>query len=135
MNSFNHYAYGAIGDWLYRFVAGIDLDVPGYRHIVVQPHPGGQINYAKAALDTAYGHVVSDWRIKDGQFTLNVEVPPNTHATVRLPGATLSQVRESSRPVAPGPGISGVSEAGKDVAIEIGSGKYEFTYPWSTDGQ
>lgn len=88
MNSFNHYAYGAIGDWLYRVVAGIDTDPgrPGYKHILLQPHPGHGLTRAMASLDSMYGRIVSNWRIEDGKFEWDVVIPPNTSATATLPG-------------------------------------------------
>ena len=88
MNSFNHYAYGAIGDWLYRVVAGIDVDpqAPGYKHILLHPQPGGPLTYARARLESMYGLVVSDWRIEKGRFRWDIVVPPNTTASVTLPG-------------------------------------------------
>jgi alpha-L-rhamnosidase len=132
MNSFNHYAYGAIGEWLYKAVAGIELDPqqPGYKHILLQPHPGGGLENAKAALETPYGRTVSDWSIRSGKFSLAVEVPPNSTATVRLPGASQNDVREGGRPLAVGSGVTRISAEGGAVLLEIGSGKYVFEYPW-----
>jgi alpha-L-rhamnosidase len=132
MNSFNHYAYGAIGEWLYKAVAGIEIDPqhPGYRHILIQPHPGGGLDHAMAAIDTIYGPASSDWKISGGQFTLAVEVPPNGTATVRLPRAPRDQVRESGQPVAAGNGIRDIAEEEGAVKVQVGSGKYVFEYPW-----
>jgi alpha-L-rhamnosidase len=132
MNSFNHYAYGAIGEWLYKAVAGIEIDPqqPAYRHILIQPHPGGGLDHAMAAIDAVYGPVSSDWKIYNGRFTLAVEVPPNSKATVLLPGARRDQVRESGRPIATGNGIADISDAEAAVAVQIGSGRYVFEYPW-----
>jgi alpha-L-rhamnosidase len=89
MNSFNHYAFGAIGEWLYTTVAGIDLDParPGYQHIVIRPQPGGGLTRARGALETMYGRIESSWRIDGPRFTLDVTIPPNTTATVQLPNA------------------------------------------------
>ena len=63
MNSFNHYAYGAIGDWLYQVVAGIEIDpnVPGYKRVLIQPQPGGGLTYASASFDSLYGRIESKW--------------------------------------------------------------------------
>ncbi|HEX9186556.1 MAG TPA: family 78 glycoside hydrolase catalytic domain, partial [Vicinamibacteria bacterium] len=68
MNSFNHYAYGAIGEWMYRVVAGLDLDPrePGYRHVLVQPQPGGGLTAAEARLETPYGEAASGWALAEG---------------------------------------------------------------------
>ncbi|SFW78439.1 glycoside hydrolase family 78 protein [Chitinophaga sancti] len=87
MNSFNHYSYGAIGEWMYRVVAGIDMDpsVPGYKKIRIKPQPGGNLSYAKASLETGYGKVGVDWKINDGKFTMDVEIPANTTAEIFVP--------------------------------------------------
>lgn len=124
MNSFNHYAYGAIGEWMYRVMAGIEIDPaePGYKHILIQPQPGGGFTNVKASHQTMYGKVSSAWEIKDGKFALAVEIPANTKATVRLPKAQLANVTES------GQIISGAKQAGDAVVVEIGSGQYQFAY-------
>jgi len=90
MNSFNHYAYGAVGDWMYRTIGGITLDpkAPGYKHIVFQPQPGGGLTHSKQKVESAYGPVSMEWTIAEGTWTLNFEVPPNTTATLVLPSGT-----------------------------------------------
>jgi alpha-L-rhamnosidase len=79
MNSFNHYSYGAIGDWMYRAVAGIDTytDEPGYKHIRIMPHVGGNLTYANADLKTYYGTVSSHWKIDN---ELQLDVNPETQS-------------------------------------------------------
>jgi alpha-L-rhamnosidase len=88
MNSFNHYAYGAVGNWLYTVVAGIRLDpeYPGYKHFFLHPQPGGGLTHARAELDSLYGKILSDWRIENDEFIWKIVIPPNTNATVTLPG-------------------------------------------------
>jgi alpha-L-rhamnosidase len=131
MNSFNHYAYGAIGEWLYRVSVGIEIDErqPGYKHIVIQPHPGGGLTYAKASVHSMYGIVASGWEIKDGKMTLHVEIPANTTAVVRLPRASLNAVTESGQPLQSAPGVSHVRQDDDAVMADIGSGTYSFQYP------
>jgi alpha-L-rhamnosidase len=131
MNSFNHYAYGAIGDWMYRVMAGIDTDeaAPGYKHILIQPRPGGGFTQVKASHETPYGKVASAWTLEDGAFDLRVEVPANTRATVRLPKAQIADVTEGGQPLAGGNGISGPRQDGDTVVVEVGSGAYRFAYP------
>jgi len=94
MNSFNHYAYGAIGEWMYRVVAGIRLDEakPGYKHVLIQPRPGGGLTYARASIESMYGRVAAGWEIVDGKLRVKVEIPPNTTATVRMPGGKAEEV-------------------------------------------
>jgi len=131
MNSFNHYAYGAIGDWMYGVMAGLEIDPaePGYRHILIQPHPGGGFTRVSASHETMYGRVSSAWSIGEGAFTLDVEVPANTRATVRVPHATVAGVSEGGRPVAAGNGVTAVRQDGDTVVVEIGSGRYRFASP------
>ena len=87
MNSFNHYAYGAIGDWLYAVVAGIDLapEVSGYKSSLLQARPGGGLTHAKASLESPYGRIESSWKIEHEVFTWEVTVPANTNSLVTLP--------------------------------------------------
>ena len=88
MNSFNHYGYGAIGEWLYNTVAGIELDPdrPGYKHIIFRPRPGGGLSFARAELLSRYGKIACEWKLDGGKLAVTVTVPPNTSATVFLPG-------------------------------------------------
>lgn len=128
MNSFNHYAYGAIGDWMYRVIAGIDTeeDAPGYRHIIIRPTPGGSLTQANASLKTYYGQITSNWQTQNGQLVLDVEVPANTTATVYLPVKENSTVQEGGQPISTQKDIKVIAgEKGKTV-IQIGSGKYHF---------
>ncbi|PST83705.1 alpha-L-rhamnosidase [Pedobacter yulinensis] len=89
MNSFNHYAYGAIGDWMYKNIAGIRLleASPGYKTFEISPRPGGKLTNAAAELETVYGPIKSSWTIVDGKFRLDVSIPVNTTASIRLPGS------------------------------------------------
>jgi alpha-L-rhamnosidase len=130
MNSFNHYAYGAIGEWMYRVVAGLELDPqePGYKHVLVQPQPGGGLTSAEARLQTLYGEVASGWSVADGKATVSATVPPNTHGTVRLPAAALAGVTESGIAIASAPGVKSARQEGDTAVVEVGSGSYRFTY-------
>jgi alpha-L-rhamnosidase len=128
MNSFNHYAYGAIGDWMYRVVAGIEIDeaAPGYKHILIQPRPGGGLTFAQASVESMYGLVASGWKIADGKMTVKIRVPANTTATVRLPNAKLEEVSEGGKPLAGRADISRAQQTGDAVVMEVGSGEYVF---------
>jgi alpha-L-rhamnosidase len=132
MNSFNHYAYGAIGDWMYRVMTGLEVDreSPGYKHILIQPQPGGGLTRARASHETQYGKVTSGWQLKDGRIELIVEVPPNTQATVRLPNAAANAVMEGGKTLAAGDGITSITRDGNLVVVEVRSGRYEFAYSW-----
>jgi alpha-L-rhamnosidase len=102
MNSFNHYAYGAIGEWMYATMAGLDLDseTPGYKHLILHPTPGEGITYAWAELKTRYGTAGSGWKISGKKVTYKFIIPANTSATIIFPG---------------------------EKAIQKGAGSYSFT--------
>ncbi len=130
MNSFNHYAYGAIGEWMYRVVAGLEIDPqePGYKHVLAQPQPGGGLASAEARLETLYGEAASGWSLVDGKVTVSATVPPNTHGTIHLPAATVARVTEGGLAVAAAPGVKRATQEGDDVVVEVGSGRYQFGY-------
>jgi alpha-L-rhamnosidase len=89
MVSYNHYAYGAVADWMHTTVAGLrpDPDDPGYHHLLVEPRPGGGLTHASTSLQTRFGRAAVAWRIDGGAVRVDVEVPPNTRATITMPGA------------------------------------------------
>lgn len=88
MVSFNHYAAGAVGDWMYRRIAGIEPREGGYRRFRVRPLPGGGLSWARASVRTPYGTASSSWTLDGGRFALRVEVPVSTRCEVELPDGT-----------------------------------------------
>jgi alpha-L-rhamnosidase len=100
MNSFNHYAYGAIGAWIFAVVGGIDVDPeqPGYKHIVMRPRPGGELTHATTELRSIYGPIRSAWTLENGRFDWQIAVPANSTATVYVPSAGGTTVHESGNP-------------------------------------
>lgn len=113
MNSFNHYAYGAVGAWLYNTVAGIEIDpsAPGYKHAILRPQPGGGLTFVRATLETLYGRLTSEWKLENDRFEYTVTVPPNTTAAVTLPCD--GQLTLNSEPVS-------------GLVHQIGGGTYRF---------
>ena len=136
MNSFNHYAYGAIGDWMYRVIAGINTDetLPGFHRIIISPHPGGKLTSAQAELETLYGKVKSAWSIDSGIFTLDIIVPPNATAEIVLPSVT-DQITESGLDISTEKEITGIQKIGNDEHLNTGSGTYHFVYTLKTFGK
>jgi len=127
MNSYNHYAYGAIGDWMYRTIAGIDTktDAPGYKQIVIKPTIGGNLDYVNADYETNYGKVSSHWKVDGSVVSLDVEIPANTTATIYVPTNNAGSVKEN------GGALSsdikqGAPETGYAV-LSVGSGIYHFS--------
>lgn len=116
MTSFNHYAYGAVGDWMYRTIAGIDTkeaEGAGYKDIVIKPEPGGNLTYAKGSVETNYGLVSSSWKIENNKLILDVEIPANTNATIEFPTNNTETVKKGN------PTLNAKSTT-------VGSGKYHF---------
>lgn len=88
MVSFNHYANGAVGDWLYRRIAGIEPISGGYKEFRIAPMPGGGLTYAKTEILTPYGKAISDWKLENGRFELTVQVPVSATCHLTLPDGT-----------------------------------------------
>jgi alpha-L-rhamnosidase len=127
MNSFNHYAYGAIGDWMYRVSAGIEIMEPGYKKILVQPHPSKKLSYSKASFESVYGTIASGWERKGEKIVVNVTIPANTSAIVRLP-AGKSQISENGKNIPGNPLFTDFRTEGNDTVFNVGSGNYTFEY-------
>lgn len=121
MNSFNHYSYGAIGDWLYRYVAGIRETSPGFKTMQIKPYPGDGLTFAEAEEATPYGMAASAWRIEDdGKFVLEVTVPFNTRAEVCVPAAEGAVITKDGETVSD-------YEYDRGYAVfDTGSGRYVF---------
>ncbi len=122
MNSYNHYAFGSVIAWVYRYGAGIDTmpDSPGFKEIVVHPHLDAHMTSARAEYDSIYGKIVSDWSGSlAGPFSLRVRIPANTSARVFLPVIAEAHLTEDGNPV------EARQESGTYV-VQIGSGSYTF---------
>jgi alpha-L-rhamnosidase len=127
MNSFNHYAYGAIGEWLYSYVAGIRLDEenPGYKHFFLNPHPGGGLTHAEAELISPYGKIASAWKIEDNTLEYTCTIPPNTTATIIFDTTDVAEFLINKQPISLDRSFKTLTENGK-LKIEAGSGNYTF---------
>ena len=126
MNSFNHYAYGAIGDWMYRVSAGIETMGPGYKHIIIQPHPSTKLTYSKASFESSYGTITSGWERKDGKVIINVMIPANTSATVIIPASSQNKVTENGKALSENPYLKDIKFSDNKLSLQTGSGEYSF---------
>ena len=127
MNSFNHYAYGAIGDWMYRVMAGLDADEPGYKSLLIKPNPGGGFTQASATLQTLYGPAASRWQREENTLTMEIEIPANTTATILVPTSDVSSITEGGKPLPSLPEIKITGIENGYVVLKTGSGKYSFS--------
>ncbi|EDY58131.1 MULTISPECIES: alpha-L-rhamnosidase [Streptomyces] len=131
MNSFNHYAYGAIMEWMYESMAGIAKDPahPGFRHFFLRPHldPTGRITRVTGSHRSPYGEIVSAWTVRESEFTQRVAVPANSTATLRIPTADPDSVREGGTPLSRVPQVTYLSFEDGVASYELPSGRYELT--------
>lgn len=127
MNSFNHYTLGSVGDWLYRYVGGLDPDAeqPGYGLARIRPRPGGTLTSARLWHDSPRGRWEVDWMLADGELSVDVLVPPNAIAEVVLPTADPSEVRYDDR-TTEAPERSTVQQGPDGTEVRVGSGRYRF---------
>lgn len=132
MNSFNHYAYGAVGDWMVRYLAGLDLDAgePGGRLWLIRPRPGEGISSVRATYQSLYGVVAVAWRVGEGMLHLDLTVPANTAAMVYVPtSGGADGVREGKIAAAAAPGVALLRSDPGLVVYGVSAGQYAFTAP------
>jgi alpha-L-rhamnosidase len=129
MNSFNHYAYGAVGDWMFANLGGIQAVEPGYKTTRIAPLVGyGGLTQARCSQQTPFGSLATEWSVSGGNVHLHVEVPVNTGAIIHLPRSAGSAVMEGSVAAAASPGVQFLrTENGANV-YSVGSGTYEFEW-------
>ena len=116
----NHFMLGQIEEWFYHDLAGIQSGGDGFKQIIIAPHPVGDVTWAKASYESIRGKIMSDWRLHDGKFILNVSIPANTTAIILVPAKTGTHVQVNNLQ-------SKFMGYDNDRAIfNVGSGEYEF---------
>jgi alpha-L-rhamnosidase len=128
MNSFNHYALGAVGEWMAEHILGITPDekAPGYRHFFIDPIPGGSLKQASGTYHSVAGEIGVTWEQRQGGFTYTIEVPVNTSATVTLP--TEGKITEDGRAATRVPGVRLLGRGGGKTSLLVQSGNYVFQF-------
>jgi alpha-L-rhamnosidase len=130
MNSFNHYAYGAVGDWMFQHLGGLQMVEPGYKRVRVAPLVShADVDHAKASIRTPYGQLASEWRRAPDGLRLSVDVPVGTQAEVVLPCANPATVREGRYTGSRAPGVRQAGWKEGLLRLVVGSGRYEFFVP------
>lgn len=135
MVSFNHYAYGAIGDWLYRRLGGIQTDeyACGFKRIVYAPIIPYQLSFVHVSYESMYGKIEAKWEKKNGKIFIDLELPANTTACVKLPLAKLETAYCNGASLIQSSYISNIEEAADGVLFSLKSGKYNFEYAQSNN--
>ncbi len=127
MNSFNHYAYGAVGEWMYRTLAGVSALDPGYQRSVVAPQPGAGIDWARMSHQTPYGTIASSWRTGSEGLTMDVTVPANTTSEVHVPAPSRWAVLEGGTPASDADGLTFLRMDHGSAVFTAGSGTFHFS--------
>ena len=122
MNSFSHYAFGAVGEWMFKTIGGIDTDTAGFKDIIIKPQPGGKLKWAKASYNSINGEIKTYWKIRDGEFILDVTIPANTMATVFVPAKTKNDVIKAEAK----PYVKFIGIENEKAVYRIESGTYQF---------
>jgi len=119
---------GDLNAWFYQTLAGIHYDrqQPGFKHIILRPHPVGDLQFVKCSYRSAHGIIVSDWKIEGGAFHWNVIVPANTTATAYVPALQASAVLESGKPASDAEGVQFLRIENGRAVYELSSGTYQF---------
>jgi alpha-L-rhamnosidase len=132
MNSFNHYSFGAVGQWLMANSLGIarDEESPGFKHFILKPEPDptGEMTFAEGRYDSVYGRIQSGWTLGGGMLTYTAVVPANTIATLYLPGAA-GDITEGDFPAGDARGVTFIKEAAGRSIYRLASGTYRFHVP------
>ncbi len=128
MNSFNHFAFGAVGEWVFRHIAGInpDPEYPGYKHIIIHPRPGGGLTWAKAEYNSIHGKIRSSWKISTDSFTLDVTIPANTSATVHVPLVGPSKDKKGKAKLDNNDSAKHLRDQAGFSVFSVGAGSYSF---------
>ena len=130
MNSFNHYAFGAVGEYLYSTVGGISPASPGYKTIRIQPIPGAGLAWAKTRYNSTRGIISTAWTNTGTVFNLDVMIPPNTMAQIYVPTTNAVAITESGVLATSAPGVSYVGNSNNCAIFSVGSGHYVWSSPY-----
>jgi alpha-L-rhamnosidase len=136
MNSFNHYSFGAVGQWMMAYSLGIERGEPGFQRFVLQPRhdPTGEMAWARGHYDSPYGRVRSAWKVDGSTLTYSATVPANTRATLHLPARSADAVIEGGKPAPRAEGVTFVRFEGGRATFELAPGRYEFETDISSSG-
>ena len=132
MNSFNHYSFGAVGQWMLAYSLGIQRDEPGFRTFILQPEPDptGDMVWAEGYYDSMYGRISSRWEIRNGKLVYEAGVPANTTATLFLPVSPESEVRENGLSPSDSEGVTFLRNENGKAVYQLQSGEYTFESAW-----
>jgi alpha-L-rhamnosidase len=126
MNSFAHYSFGAVYQWMAENIGGIRADEVAYKKIVIKPQPGGKLTWAKTGYQSIRGQIATEWKKEKGQLAMDIAIPANTSATVYIPAVSVDSVKEGGKAIKDAKGIKYLRMENGTAVVEVESGKYNF---------
>ena len=126
MNSFSHYAFGSVAEWMFLHAVGIDTEDSGFRNIIIKPAISQEMDFIKGSYKSINGTISSAWNWKGNKVIMSIEIPVNTKAKVYIPTSSISRIKESNKPLSRFPEIKVLKSNDMETILEIGSGQYSF---------
>jgi len=127
MNSFSHYAFGSVAEWMFLHAAGIDTEDSGYRNIIIKPAISKEMNFIKGSYKSINGTISTAWNWKGNKLIMNIEIPANTSAKVYIPTTNVSGIKENNKSLSKLSEIKVLESTDTETILEIGSGQYSFS--------
>jgi alpha-L-rhamnosidase len=131
MNSFSHYAFGSVAEWMFLHAAGIDTEDGGYRNIRIKPVISKEVDFINGSYNSINGTIASSWKWQGNKVLMTVKIPVNTKAKLHIPIDKVSDLREGNKKIAKVPSIKVVASNEKEAVLEIGSGTYSFSFKYA----
>jgi len=127
MNSFSHYAFGSVAEWMFQHAVGIDTEDSGYRNILIKPAVSKEMDFIDGSYKSINGTIASAWNWKGNKVVINIEIPVNTKAKVHIPTGKISDIKEGNNSIDKTPEITVLDSNENETILEIGSGSYSFS--------
>ncbi len=128
MNSFSHYAFGSVAEWMFQHAIGIDTEDSGYRNIIIKPAISKEMNFIKGSYKSINGTIAAAWNWKGNKIIMNIEIPANTRAKVYIPTANTSRIKEGKTSLSKTTEIKIIASNATETILAVGSGTYSFTF-------
>jgi alpha-L-rhamnosidase len=127
MNSFSHYSFGAVAEWMFMNGLGIDTEGAGFRNIIIKPSVSAEMDFMKGSYQSINGTISSEWELKGDKLNLNVSIPVNTKAKIFIPTSRFSSIQEGKVSIDKIQGIEVLRSDADETVLEVGSGRYAFS--------
>ncbi|CAM3326277.1 alpha-L-rhamnosidase [Zobellia roscoffensis] len=127
MNSFSHYAFGSVAEWMFQHAVGIDTEDSGYRNIIIKPAITKEMDFIEGSYKSINGTIASAWNWKGNRVLMNIKIPVNTKAKVHIPTSVLSDIKEGNKSLSKNKSVKILNSNEKETIIEVGSGTYTFS--------